>query len=178
MLLAAVLQNEGPRAPPSSYLWECEGEQGRGSADAACLLIMFLWPSQEGGEGKIAALRALWLLALLPAVSHAWPLPLQTLTCLVFTQRLWRGGKVGVAPSITVTCSQESVVVSFPLPATQSSVAVPWGPPDFVDEAKRLETLVPTDPEQPQFFEVYGGYHLKVSSAEKSWRTIRLLETA
>lgn len=58
---------------------------------------------------------------------------------------------MGVVPSIVVTCSHESVVVSFPLPATQSSVAAPWGPPDFVDEAKRLRPWFPLTQSSPNF---------------------------
>ena len=85
------------------------------------------------------------------AVSHALASASVDPDCLVFTQRLWRGGKVGVAPSITVACSHESVVVSFPVSATQGSVAAPWGPPEFVHEAEQLRPRFPLTQSSPNF---------------------------
>ena len=124
--------------------------QGRENADTACLLITFL---QCCGSIKIGQLY--WPFdcwhCYLSCDSRSWASAVVDPDCLVFTQRLWRGGKVGVAPSIVVTCSHESVVVSFALPATQSSVAAPWGPPDFVDEAKRLRPRFPLTQSSPNF---------------------------
>lgn len=164
MPVAVVLKTEGPQAPTLSCLLEMWWGRDRGSAETASLLITWL-----ALKGSVKIGQLCWHFSCescgLSCESCPWASGSVASDHFIFTQRLWRGGKVGFALSWLCRVPGVSWCLS-PLHAARGSLKEPRLADEATWPTPRSHSALPRAAPLLRF---YGRQHLKSFSAEETF---------